>query len=88
MSNKIPPNIYLDINTNVNNFLYSSTKRLEGTESIQQSQQRSTPCKFTIDHSVASLSNGVMVCVKPQFSPNDFSKIVKVFNMGKVIVSE
>ena len=49
---------------------------------VQQEPQRLTPCKFTVDHCTASLANGVLVCVKPQFSQGDYTNVVKVLNFG------
>lgn len=53
------------------------------SSSVIDEPQRTTPCKFTVDHCTTSLSNGLMVCVKPQFSQNDFSNVVKVMTIGK-----
>lgn len=39
--------------------------------------------KFTIDHTSASLANGLMVCVKPQFSAHaDFTSVVRIMQIG------
>lgn len=45
---------------------------------VSDEPQRTTPCKFTVDHCTASLANGLLVTVKPQFSQNDFANVVKV----------
>lgn len=49
---------------------------------VDTQPQRYTPCKFTVDHSTASLSNGLMVLVKPQFSMNDVTNVVKILNIS------
>lgn len=53
------------------------------SSSVIDEPQRTTPCKFTVDHCTTSLANGLMVCVKPQFSQNDYSNVVKVMKIGK-----
>lgn len=65
-----------------------STARLDsGTAAdsmtVDEEPARMTPCKFTIDHCTASLANGLMVCVKPQFSSNsDYTSVVRIMQIG------
>lgn len=68
--------------------LNRSTARLDsGTAAdsmtVDEEPARMTPCKFTIDHCTASLANGLMVCVKPQFSSHsDFTSVVRIMQTG------
>lgn len=45
-----------------------------------------TPCKFTIEHSTASLANGLLVSVRPQYSVGhqaaDFTSVVRIMQLG------
>lgn len=47
-----------------------------------------TPCKFTVDHCTASLANGLLVTVKPQFSQNDFANVVKVMTATAISAND
>lgn len=50
---------------------------------VDEEPARLTPCKFTTDHCTASLANGLMVCVKPQFSSNsDFTSVVRIMQIN------
>lgn len=41
-----------------------------------------TPFKYTNEHGQVSLSNGLMVCVKPKYSQNGVINLVKIINVG------
>lgn len=57
-------------------------ERLGGSDMNMQQSQRLTPCKFTLEHSTASLVNGLLVCVKPKYSPNNITNVVKIINLS------
>lgn len=43
-----------------------------------------TPFKYTNDHGQVSLSNGLMVCVKPKYSQHGVTNLVKIINIGSL----
>lgn len=52
-------------------------------ENDQQSlRNRSTPLKFTIEHSQVAINNGMLVYVKPKYSQNGVTNLVKIINVG------
>lgn len=46
-----------------------------------QEPQRMTPCKFQMEHTTVSLTQGIMVCVKPRYSPNGIGNVLKLLNV-------
>jgi hypothetical protein len=52
-------------------------------DKVDKQQQRLTPCKFTTSHSTANWQNGLMALVKPRYSSNGFTDVVKIINMGE-----
>lgn len=59
----------------------ASLNLIDGASTTQE-PQRSTPCKFTNDHSIASLANGLMVCVKPKYASNGITNVIKVWKFA------
>jgi hypothetical protein len=65
-----------------------SESRIDNLDSSKVGQlsasQRLTPCKFVNDHSLVSISNNLMVCLKPNryFNSNESTSIVKIVNIG------
>jgi hypothetical protein len=45
--------------------------------------ERMTPFKYAANHCSASIQNGVMVCIKPKYSTNDFTNVVNLLTFGK-----
>lgn len=48
--------------------------------------ERLTPMKFTSKHCWASFENGLLVCLKQKYLPNDIGTDVNIFNFGKEIL--
>lgn len=45
--------------------------------------ERMTPFKYSANHCLASIKNGIMVCVKPKYSTNDIASVVNIINYGE-----